>query len=93
MNVHLRSRVAQATPRQPVPIAGASGRSDQRKQFQSAAASADMPPTKEIRCTSEDCFLDMFENHYTYDVPEDHGIEDLQCPVCGGTDCLELIEL
>jgi hypothetical protein len=31
--------------------------------------------------------------HYTYDVPDDHGVADLQCPVCGGTDCLEEIEL
>jgi hypothetical protein len=52
-----------------------------------------MPPTEELICTSEDCYLDMFENHYTYDVPEDHGPDDLSCPVCGGSDCLELIEL
>jgi hypothetical protein len=52
-----------------------------------------MPPTREVRCTSDDCFLDMFENHYTYDVPDEHGVEDLQCPVCGGSDCLEEIEL
>jgi len=52
-----------------------------------------MPPTKEIKCTNADCFLDMFENHYTYDVPEDHTVANLQCPVCGGTDCLEEIEL
>ena len=55
--------------------------------------SAGMPPTKEVTCTSEDCFLDMFENHYTYDVPDDHSVDNLQCPVCGGTDCLEVIEL
>ncbi len=52
-----------------------------------------MPPTKEVKCTDDGCFLDMFENHYTYDVPEDHGVADLSCPVCGGTDCLEEIEL
>jgi hypothetical protein len=23
-----------------------------------------MPPTEEIACTSDDCYLDMFENHY-----------------------------
>jgi hypothetical protein len=54
---------------------------------------ARMPPTKEIRCTDGDCFLDMFENHYTYDVPDEHSVADLQCPVCGGSDCLEEIEL
>ncbi|QLG50968.1 DUF7559 family protein [Natrinema halophilum] len=52
-----------------------------------------MPRTEEIVCTDEDCYLDMFENHYTYDVPSDSDISDLACPVCGGTDCLEQIEL
>ena len=52
-----------------------------------------MPPTEEIVCTAEDCFLDIFENHYTYDVPEDLEVTDLACPVCGGTDCLEKVEL
>lgn len=51
-----------------------------------------MPPTMEVRCTNDDCFLDMFEVHYTYDVPDDHGLEDLTCPVCGGGE-LEAIEL
>jgi hypothetical protein len=35
----------------------------------------------------------MFEVHYTYDVPDEHGVEDLSCPVCGGTDCLRAIEV
>lgn len=52
-----------------------------------------MPPTEEITCTDDDCFLDLFENHYTYDAPEDHSVADLSCPVCGGTDCLEVVEL
>ena len=52
-----------------------------------------MPPTIEVKCTDEDCFLDMFENHYTYDVPDGHTVADLSCPVCGGTDCLEEIEV
>ncbi|MEF8779284.1 MAG: hypothetical protein V5A46_01225 [Haloferacaceae archaeon] len=52
-----------------------------------------MPSTMEIKCTNEDCFLDMWENHYTYDLPEEHSLADLSCPVCGGTDCLEQIEL
>jgi len=58
-----------------------------------ASLPASMPPTKELRCTDDDCFLDMFENHYTYDVPDEHSVADLQCPVCGGTDCLEEIVL
>ncbi len=53
----------------------------------------DMPPTEEIVCTADDCFLDLFENHYTYDVPDDLEVSDLSCPVCGGTDCLEPVEL
>ncbi|ELY71547.1 hypothetical protein [Natrinema versiforme] len=52
-----------------------------------------MPPTEEIVCTDEDCFLDIFENHYTYDVPDDFSVSELSCPVCGGTDCLERVEL
>jgi len=51
-----------------------------------------MPATEEVRCTAEECFLDMFEVHYTYDLPEEHGMEDLSCPVCGGS-ALEAIEL
>lgn len=52
-----------------------------------------MPPTEEIVCTADDCFLDIFENHYTYDVPDDLELSALSCPVCGGTDCLERVEL
>ncbi|WP_436342988.1 DUF7559 family protein [Natronorubrum sp. FCH18a] len=52
-----------------------------------------MPPTEELVCTAEDCFLDLFENHYTYDKPEDLEVTDLSCPVCGGSDCLERVEL
>jgi hypothetical protein len=52
-----------------------------------------VPPTEEIKCLNDDCFLDMFENHYTYDVPDDYGIGDVTCPVCGGTDCLEGISV
>ncbi|WP_169302364.1 DUF7559 family protein [Halorientalis salina] len=52
-----------------------------------------MPKTEEIKCTSQRCELDMFENHYTYDIDDDLSISDLQCPMCGGTDCLEAVEL
>jgi len=52
-----------------------------------------MPATKELKCTSDDCELDMFENHYTYDIDDDHTVSDLSCPLCGETDCLEEIEL
>jgi aspartate carbamoyltransferase regulatory subunit len=52
-----------------------------------------MPSTKEVKCTNRDCELDMFENHYTYDVPEDHSIEDLQCPYCSQTESLQVISL
>ena len=51
-----------------------------------------MPATMEVVCTREDCYLDMWENHYTYDVPEDHDVAELCCPVCGGSECLETIE-
>jgi len=52
-----------------------------------------MPKTEELKCTNADCELDMFENHYTYDVPDDLGVGDLQCPYCGETSDLERIEL
>ena len=52
-----------------------------------------MPPTREFRCTDDACFVDMFENHYTYDVPDTHDVSDVSCPVCAGTTCLEPIEL
>ena len=51
-----------------------------------------MPPTMEVKCLDEDCFMDMFEVHYTYDVPDDYGVADLVCPSCTGTD-LEEIEV
>jgi hypothetical protein len=35
----------------------------------------------------------MFENHYTYDIDDDHAVADLACPLCGETDCLVEIEL
>jgi aspartate carbamoyltransferase regulatory subunit len=52
-----------------------------------------MPKTEELRCTNPDCELDMFENHYTYDVPDDLSVADLSCPYCGETAGLEKIEL
>jgi hypothetical protein len=52
-----------------------------------------MPKTEEIKCTNADCELDMFENHYTYDVPDDLELGDLTCPYCGQTDTLEAIVL
>jgi len=52
-----------------------------------------MPKTEELKCTAPDCELDMFENHYTYDVRDDLSVADLSCPMCGSTDALERIEL
>jgi len=52
-----------------------------------------MPPTLELRCDSEDCELDMFELHYTYEMPDDVGVSDFACPRCGQTDCLAAIEV
>ena len=51
---------------------------------------ATVPPTTELTCLDSDCFLDMFENHYTYDVPDDHSVADLVCPACGGTELREI---
>ncbi|UPV73109.1 hypothetical protein M0R89_11170 [Halorussus limi] len=52
-----------------------------------------MPATLEVKCTNDECEMDMFEMHYTYDMPDDVGVSDFQCPYCGGTDCLREIEL
>lgn len=52
-----------------------------------------MPATMEVRCTDTDCELDMFELHYTYDMPDDVTVEEFTCPYCGTTAGLEEIEL
>jgi hypothetical protein len=52
-----------------------------------------MPATMEVRCREADCELDMFELHYTYDMPDSLGVSDFSCPYCGGTSCLEEIEV
>jgi hypothetical protein len=53
----------------------------------------DMPATLEVKCTNDDCELDMFELHYTYDMPDETGVSDFQCPYCTRTESLDGIEL
>ena len=50
-----------------------------------------MPKTLEVVCTRPDCELDMFELHYTYDMPDGTGVESFACPYCGSADALEEI--
>lgn len=52
-----------------------------------------MPATLEVVCTDDDCELDMFELHYTYDMPDSVGVADFQCPYCAGTSCLSEVSL
>jgi len=52
-----------------------------------------MPETVEVECDNADCELDMFEVHYTYDVPDDHSVADLTCPYCSSSGSLAEIEL
>jgi len=52
-----------------------------------------MPATLEVVCNDDACELDMFELHYTYDMPDSVGLDDFSCPYCGGTDCLSEVEL
>ncbi|MGN8216994.1 DUF7559 family protein [Halococcus morrhuae DSM 1307] len=52
-----------------------------------------MPATLEVVCENDDCELDMFEMHYTYDMPDDVGIDAFECPYCTGTDSLREVEL
>lgn len=49
-----------------------------------------MPRTMEVKCENEECELDMFENHYTYGVSDDHGVAQLQCPYCGESNLSEI---
>jgi hypothetical protein len=52
-----------------------------------------MPATLEVVCTDDDCELDMFELHYTYDMPDGVGVNDFACPYCGGTEALSEVTL
>jgi hypothetical protein len=52
-----------------------------------------MPKTMEVACSAPGCDLDMFELHYTYDMPEETTVEDFACPYCGATAHLEEIEV
>jgi hypothetical protein len=52
-----------------------------------------MPATLEVRCENGGCEMDMFELHYTYDMPDDVGVADFSCPYCGTTDDLAEIQL
>lgn len=52
-----------------------------------------MPRTLEVVCTDDACELDMFQLHYTYDMPNDVGVSDFSCPYCGGTEALSEVEL
>ncbi len=52
-----------------------------------------MPATLEVVCENGDCEMDMFELHYTYDMPDDVGLSDFQCPYCHTTDELREVEL
>ena len=52
-----------------------------------------MPATLEVRCENENCEMDMFELHYTYDMPEEVGVADFSCPHCETTDDLAEIRV
>ncbi|WP_338727695.1 hypothetical protein [Haladaptatus sp. DJG-WS-42] len=50
-----------------------------------------MPKTVEVACTNDACELDMFELHYTYDMPASTTVADFVCPYCQQGDSLEEI--
>lgn len=52
-----------------------------------------MPKTLEVVCKSPDCGLDMFELHYTYDMPDGTSVGDFTCPYCGSSDGIEEIQV
>lgn len=47
-----------------------------------------MPATLEVVCENGDCELDMFQLHYTYDMPDEVGVTDFSCPYCGSSEGL-----
>jgi hypothetical protein len=51
-----------------------------------------MPKTLEVVCRDQECALDMFELHYTYDMPDGTGVEAFSCPYCGSADSLEEVD-
>ncbi|MFT4880641.1 MAG: hypothetical protein ACI9CA_002511 [Natronomonas sp.] len=52
-----------------------------------------MPATLEVVCNDDGCEMDMFELHYTYDMPDNVGVTDFVCPYCQETESLEAVEL
>ena len=52
-----------------------------------------MPATLEATCENDGCELDMFELHYTYDMPEEVTLDAFSCPYCGRSDGLREIDL
>lgn len=52
-----------------------------------------MPYTLEVKCNNKECELDMFELHYTYEMPSDVDVTDFVCPYCTETNYLEEIKV
>lgn len=49
-----------------------------------------MPRTLELVCEDDGCTLDMFELHYTYEMPKETDAGDFSCPYCGGSKLREV---
>ncbi len=52
-----------------------------------------MPATMEVVCNDTKCPLDMFDLHFTYEMPDDVTAADFSCPYCGQFETLTEIEL
>ena len=52
-----------------------------------------MPKTLEVVCNDQECALDMFELHYTYDMPDGTDVEAFSCPYCGSGESLAEIHV
>ncbi|MFB6297040.1 MAG: hypothetical protein ABEH56_00805 [Salinirussus sp.] len=52
-----------------------------------------MPAVIEVTCTADDCEIDMFEMHYTYDMPTDTPLSEFACPYCERSESLEEIDV
>ena len=43
-----------------------------------------MPKTMEVVCADDSCEFDMAGLHFTYDMPDDTGVDAFSCPYCSG---------
>ena len=76
------------------PVAGVQAENTEAGIFIGVPAlSRGMPKTLEVVCNDQECALDMFELHYTYDMPDGTGVDAFSCPYCGSGESLAEIQV